>query len=197
MTRLPSEDRRRQIADAALKVIAERGLGRFTTASIAAEIGVSDGALFRHFASKDEIVAAALDRAEERLFEGFPPPHADPLARLEAFFRQRAALLAEAPVIARLAFSDELPHAAGPAGAEQVARWRARSLAFLRACLEEAVAGRQAPADLPIGATASLIVGALLALGQLGGPPERAGELWGLVARSWARAETPTRQEAT
>ena len=71
--RQPTEERRRQIADAALKVIAERGLGRFTTQAIAAEIGVTDATLFRHFASKEDIVLAALDRVEERLFEGFPP----------------------------------------------------------------------------------------------------------------------------
>ena len=33
--RQPTEERRRQIADAALKIIAEQGLGRFTTQAIA------------------------------------------------------------------------------------------------------------------------------------------------------------------
>ena len=94
--RQPTEERRRQIADAALKVIAERGLGRFTIQAIAAEIGVTDATLFRHFASKEDIVLAALDRVEERLFEGFPPEDADPLVRLERFFRFRASLVGDA-----------------------------------------------------------------------------------------------------
>ena len=53
-------------------------------------------------------------KAIDKLFEGFPPEDPDPLARLERFFRQRAALVREAPVIARLAFTEKLPHAAGP-----------------------------------------------------------------------------------
>ena len=136
--RQPTEERRRQIADAALKVIAERGLGRFTTQAIAAEIGVTDATLFRHFASKEDIVLAALDRVEERLFAGFPPEDPDPLVRLERFFRFRASLVAANPVIARLAFSEELPHAAGPRGAQQVESWKQRSLDFIVSCVDEA-----------------------------------------------------------
>ena len=51
---------------------------------------------------------AALDRVEELLFEGFPPEDPDPLQRLQRFFRQRVALVGARPVIARLAFSEQL-----------------------------------------------------------------------------------------
>lgn len=195
MTRLPTDERRVQIAGAALKVIAEQGLGRFTTAAIAAEIGVTDGSLFRHFGSKDEIVLAALDRAEERLFEGFPPEDPDPLARLERFFRQRAALVREAPVIARLAFSEELPHAAGRQGAAQVEGWKTRSLGFVVGCLDEAVTRGQAPAGLPTRALALIVLGSLMALARLGGAPEQTEQVWGLLAKTWALSPEHPRQE--
>ncbi len=184
--RQPTEARRVQIADAALKVISEQGLGRFTTQAIAAEVGITDGTLFRHFGSKEEIVLAALDRVEERLFEGFPPADPDPLRRLEAFFRFRAALVGANPIIARLAFSDELPHAAGQAGALKVRRWKDRSLEFVQACLDEAVAAGQLPAGLPVRELAVMILGTLMALvkfGELAAGTATVDRAWVAVTR--------------
>ncbi len=168
--RVPGAVRRQQIAEAALKVLAEQGLHRFTTQAIAAELGVTDGSLFRHFPTKADLVLAALDELESRLFEGFPPVDEDPIRRLERFFRQRAALLRAQPIIARLAFSEELPHAAGERGAAKVALWKSRSLGFIEGCLDEAAASGRLPADLPRREAALVVAGTLLALARLAGP---------------------------
>lgn len=183
--RLPTETRRLQIADAALVVIARDGLGRFTTQAIAAEVGITDGTLFRHFASKEEIVLAALDRVEAQLFEGFPPTDAAPLARLERFFRFRASFVAERPVIARLAFSDELPHAAGEAGARQVESWKRRSLEFIVSCVAEAAERGELPPGLPVREVGLVVLGTLFALAKLGGlagGPAAVDRAWSVVA---------------
>ncbi len=188
--RQPTEERRRQIADAALKIIAEQGLGRFTTQAIAAEIGVTDGTLFRHFASKEEIVLAALDRVEEQLFEGFPPDDPDPLVRLERFFWFRAALVGANPVIARLAFSDELPHAAGPRGAQQVESWKQRSLGFIVSCVEEAAAQGRIPRGLPVLEIGMMVMGTLLALvrfGEFAAGPAATSRAWTVIERLLGR----------
>lgn len=190
--RQPTEARRQQIADAALKVIAEQGLGRFTTQAIAAEVGITDGTLFRHFDSKEDIVLAALDRIEERLFEGFPPTDPDPLVRLEQFFRFRAALVGANPVIARLAFSDELRHAAGERGARQVQTWKERSLEFVVACVEEAAAQGRLPAGLPTREIAVMVLGTLIALvrfGELASGATTVDRAWAAVGRLIGRAE--------
>ena len=184
--RQPTETRRRQIADAALKVIAEQGLGRFTTQAIAAEVGITDGTLFRHFANKEEIVLAALDRVEERIFEGFPPEDPDPLVRLERFFRLRAALVGANPVIARLAFSEELPHAAGARGAAQVQRWKDRSLDFVVACVEEAAEQGRIPQGLPAREIGVMILGSLIALvrfGELASGAATVDRAWFVIQR--------------
>ena len=89
--RKPAASRRRDIADAALKVIAEQGLARFTSLAIAREVGVSDAALFRHFATKEDIVLAVIDRVEEILFADFPPAERNPIDRLGLFFQRRIA----------------------------------------------------------------------------------------------------------
>jgi AcrR family transcriptional regulator len=185
--RVPGPVRRHQIAQAALKVLAEQGLGRFTTQAIAAELGVTDGSLFRHFPTKADVVLAALDELEARMFEGFPPVDPDPVLRLERFFRHRAGLLLAEPLIARLAFSEELPHAAGEAGARQVASWKARSLGFVEACLDEAVSMGRLSADLPRHEAALLVVGALLALARLAGPDlsaDAVDRVWRLLRSS-------------
>lgn len=184
--RQPTEARRVQIADAALKVIAEQGLGRFTTQAIAAEVGITDGTLFRHFKSKEDIVLVALDRIEERLFDGFPPTDADPLVRLERFFRFRAALVGANPVIARLAFSEELPHAAGERGAKQVQGWKDRSLDFVVNCVEEAAAQGRIPRGLPAREVGVMVLGTLIALvrfGELAAGPAAADRAWTVIER--------------
>ncbi len=140
------EDRVRQIAEAALAVIAESGLRRFTTKAIAEKVGIADGTIFRQFNNKEEIVLAAMDQLETKMFaEGFPEDP-NPLKRLELFFRARAALLAGEAPMGRLMFSEQLVHAAGEAGREKLSSWRRRNMAFVGACLQELeAAGRLHP----------------------------------------------------
>ena len=61
--------RRRELADAACRVIARNGLAGTTLADVAAESGWSVGSIRYYFPSKDELVAAALWRVGERVDE--------------------------------------------------------------------------------------------------------------------------------
>ncbi|MFT3914886.1 MAG: TetR/AcrR family transcriptional regulator [Anaeromyxobacteraceae bacterium] len=187
--RKPTEDRRREIADAALRVIAARGVGGFTALAIARELGLSDAALFRHFPSKEAIVAAAIDRVEELLFDGFPPRDADPVERLGAFFQRRVLVIRDNPGISSLVAGDELAKAGSAAGVRRVAGFRRRSTGFVRECLSEAHgAGLLAP-ELGVEEAAVVLLGALLALGHGrladGGTPVAA-----LAPRVWSALET-------
>ncbi|MBI5071076.1 MAG: TetR/AcrR family transcriptional regulator [Deltaproteobacteria bacterium] len=162
--RKPAGSRRREIAGAALKVIAEQGLARFTSLAIAREVGVSDAALFRHFPTKEAIVLAAIDRVEEILFTGFPPRVDDPVERLGTFFRRRIAVIRENPGVARLVGSEQLAQAAPPEGVARVAGFRRRSQAFVRECLDEAHSRGLLADDVGPEEAAVLVLGALLAL---------------------------------
>ncbi len=185
--RKPADSRRREIADAALKVIAERGLARFTSLAIAREVGVSDAALFRHFASKQAIVLAVIDRVEEILFAGFPPADPDPIDRLGAFFTRRIAVIREHPGVARLLGSEQLSQAAPPRGVARVAEFRLRSQSFVRACLVEAHRrGQLAEGVGPEEATV-LVLGALLALAHA--PPPGLPARVQLPERVWTVLE--------
>ena len=57
---LPAEERRAATVDAVIELAATRDPGEITTTVIAKHMGVTQGALFRHFPSKDAILLAML-----------------------------------------------------------------------------------------------------------------------------------------
>ena len=80
--RPPGADRRRperleQILDAACRAILERGFPATRIADIAAEAGVSTGTVHYYFATKDEVLVAALKWASGRLFARIEQPAED------------------------------------------------------------------------------------------------------------------------
>lgn len=183
--RQPTDSRRIQIADAALRVIADKGLGGFTTAAVAEVVGLTDGSLFRHFPSKQAIARAAIARAEELLLRGFPPESTDPLERLGAFFRQRVRLVAKHPGIARIVFSEQLTQAAGDKGKAAVSAVKRRSLEFIRGCIRDAGDQGLLVEGLDPAAVVTLVYGAALAIVFAEGPEvgevhaeDRADRVW-------------------
>lgn len=59
-TALPSTDTRQRLLDAAARVFARDGLTGATTRAIAQEAGVNEVTLFRHFQTKDRLLAAVV-----------------------------------------------------------------------------------------------------------------------------------------
>ncbi len=65
--RLPADERRESIVEAALVVFAASSYASATTASIANAAGISEPILYRHFASKRDLYVACLDESWRRL----------------------------------------------------------------------------------------------------------------------------------
>jgi AcrR family transcriptional regulator len=65
--RLPTAIRKEQIVAAAKKLIIKRGSEHVTIRAIAREIGLSEGAVYRHFSSKRDILSLLADTIEEDL----------------------------------------------------------------------------------------------------------------------------------
>ena len=63
--RLPASVRRENILDAAITVFAHSGFRDTTTAAIAAQLGVSEPTIFRHFVTKRALYLEALSRNSE------------------------------------------------------------------------------------------------------------------------------------
>jgi len=59
--------RQEQIISAILKIVASKGLNNLTTAALAQEVGLTEGALFKHFPSKEEMLKAAVRKAGHSL----------------------------------------------------------------------------------------------------------------------------------
>jgi AcrR family transcriptional regulator len=87
MSRETTDIRQEQIKKAVLSIIADEGLHNMTTRNLAKRIGLSEGAIFRHFSTKRDIIMGIMDdvatdligslrnialksdKAEEKLFE--------------------------------------------------------------------------------------------------------------------------------
>jgi len=65
--RLNTETRQGQIKKAVLEIISSEGIGKLSTRNLASKIGVTEGALFRHFSSKKEIMLAILNDVKNEL----------------------------------------------------------------------------------------------------------------------------------
>lgn len=59
---------------AAIGLFAERGYAGAAMRDIAAAAGVTEGAIYRHYASKDAILDATLAEFERRVYQPLPPP---------------------------------------------------------------------------------------------------------------------------
>lgn len=165
-SRKPTEVRQTEIADAAMRVIAAQGARHFTARALAQEVGITDGAVFRHFATMEAIVAAVVGRIGTVLFSAPLPTQADPIERLGAFFRARVAALAAHPHLARLLFSDHLAQLGGPEQARRVEEFKARTRRFIASCLEEARERGMLADGVGPREGAVIVQGAVFALGH-------------------------------
>jgi AcrR family transcriptional regulator len=107
VVRKASAERRVEIARAVLRIIGEQGITSFTTTALAKEIGVTSGALFRHFASRDEILQETVRYAVVKIEETFPDRSLPATERLLQLARNRVRLLGSEPGIVWLLRSEQ------------------------------------------------------------------------------------------
>ena len=74
--RLPGPERKTQIIEATLRLVAKYGLVGASMSRIADEVGISNAALYRHFDSREAILIAAHDALIERVFQWLNSSHA-------------------------------------------------------------------------------------------------------------------------
>jgi AcrR family transcriptional regulator len=129
---------REALIEAAMTLIAERGVAGFAIAELARMVGVSPAAPYRHFRSRDAVLAEVARRGFEQLADEIAAARRGVAGPLEAIERCAAAHFAfaarEAPVYA--AMSEPLPP-----GEHQPALAAARARAFgeLREAARDAV----------------------------------------------------------
>lgn len=106
---LPAEERRAATVEAVVDLAGEKNPSDITTTDIAKRMGLTQGALFRHFPTKDSILQAVLSWVTERLLsrvdraaEGIQSP----IAALEAIFMAHIDFVSEHPGVPRMLFGE-------------------------------------------------------------------------------------------
>lgn len=92
--RRPSYVRRREIIEAARVVITDHGMQALTIGSLARTVGVSEGAIYRHFRGKKQILAGLIEDIDHRLNRRIDLIDGDPdagLKRLEEVLKDNVA----------------------------------------------------------------------------------------------------------
>lgn len=106
---MPAEERRAVTIETVLELAAEQNPGEITTSIIAKRMGVTQGALFRHFPSKDALWQSVMEWVAERLMKRIERAATgvdSPLAALEAMFMAHVDFVAEHPGVPRLLFGE-------------------------------------------------------------------------------------------
>jgi AcrR family transcriptional regulator len=62
--------RKEQIKKAALEIIVCEGIGKLSTRNLAVKVGISEGAIFRHFKTKQDIILSIIEDVKENMVGG-------------------------------------------------------------------------------------------------------------------------------
>lgn len=175
---LPAEERRAATVEAVIELAAEQNPADITTTAIAQRMGLTQGALFRHFPSKDAILEAVMAWVAERLLarvDRAAQTSASPLAALEAVFMAHIDFVADRPGVPRMLFGElQRPGETLPKKMVQtvIKRYGER----VRALLDAGVAQGELAAGLDVEAATVLFLGSIQGLvmqSMIAGDPAR------------------------
>ena len=117
--RLSTDIRQASLIESALRLAAQRSPADITTGDLAVAVGISQGAVFRHFPSKDAIWIAVIEWVAANLMERLhaavqarngDPTASHPLAALQDVFIAHVDFVMAHPGVPRIVFQ-ELQHA--------------------------------------------------------------------------------------
>lgn len=193
----PATERRAITVEAVVELASRQNPSEITTAAIAQHMGLSQGALFKHFSTKNSLLLAVMEWVAERLLERIDRSAEgveSPLAAMEAMFQSHVEFVAEHPGVPRMMFG-ELQRAE-PTPAKQmvqtlIRRYGERLGRLIekgKACGElSATLDEEAAATLFIGTVQGLVMQSLLA-GDVERMRRDAPRVFAIYRRGIARA---------
>ncbi|MFP5404452.1 MAG: TetR/AcrR family transcriptional regulator [Gammaproteobacteria bacterium] len=164
--RLDADARREEIVRVTLDLAAKQGVDDVTTQDMAQAMGVTQGAVFRHFPSKDAIWLAVMHWVRDRLMGVLgraAEQGRDPLDALARMFAAHIDFIAAHPAIPRVLTSEHL-HTRSQALRQLVTEIMLGYEARVAGLLEAAKAEGLARADLDAHAAATLYIGMIQGL---------------------------------
>ncbi len=172
-TRLPTEERQADIVAAALRLLQDSSPALVTTGDIAVAVGVTQGAVFKHFTTKDAIWVAAMRWVRQELLQALAEA-AEPTAKtgagaraprdaLAAIFKAHVDFVIAHPGVPRLIFH-ELQQPADSATKQEVRALMQAYRELLLRVLGQAVTQGDAAPGLDTAAAATLFMGSVQGL---------------------------------
>ena len=155
-----SMNRRQEILETLARELESNPGSRITTASLASAVGVSEAALYRHFASKAKMFEALIDFAEESIFgliNQILEQEKDPAARCQKIISLVLKFSEKNPGISRILAGDALV-GENDRLRQRVAQFFERLQTQFRQVLREANLESHIRAAHSIEATASLLM---------------------------------------
>ena len=106
---LPADQRRAATVEAVVELAAKQNPSDITTTAIAQRMGLTQGAIFRHFPTKDAILQAVMTWVQDRLLtrvDKAAKEATSPLDALEATFMAHIDFVSEHPGVPRMLFGE-------------------------------------------------------------------------------------------
>ena len=106
---LPADERRAVTVEAVVTLAASKNPSEITTAAIARQMNLTQGALFRHFPNKEAIWQAVMEWVAEHLLARIDRAAQgieSPLAALQAMFMSHVEFVTEHPGVPRMLFGE-------------------------------------------------------------------------------------------
>ena len=163
---LPADERRAATVEAVVALAARTNPSDISTTAIARHMGVTQGALFKHFPTKESIFEAVMGWVAEQLLQRVDQAARQaptPLAALEAVFMAHIDFVARHPGVPRLIFG-ELQKADDTLVKQQVRTLVQRYGQRVRQLLQAGQAAGELDAALNLDAAATLFIGTIQGL---------------------------------
>lgn len=163
---LPAEERRAATVEAVVDLAAKQNPSDITTTAIAQHMGVTQGALFRHFPSKNAILEAVMAWVTERLLTRVDKAAAgisSPIAALEAIFMTHIDFVSKHPGVPRMLFG-ELQRSGETVSKRMVQTLIRHYDERLRRLLDMGKTQGELDAELDVNAAAILFIGTIQGL---------------------------------
>ncbi len=191
MGRRPAGSRKGEIAEAILRIAGREGVAALTMERLGRELGITSGALFRHFPSRTAMLNEAARHAVTLAERSFPPADLPPVERLRGFVVARTRLAAQHGGIPQLVFSEQFGKALPPSGARAVRGIVVRTREFLVDALREAAARGEVRRDVSPEELALTLIGSVFARALLAALAEgRQGERTLDADTTWSTVRT-------
>ena len=206
-TKQKTQERQAGLVQAALQLAAEKSPAEITTGDLAQVVGITQGAVFKHFESKEAIWLAVLDWAHQALMARLQAvvsesgAQAVPLAVLRAVFMAHIQFVQAYPGVPRLVFQ-ELQHAKATPLKERAQSLMRDYRQLVKGLLDGAVQAQTNSAQLDTQAATVLFMGAIQGLvmqslmaGSLQGMHLQAAAVFNIYANGLSHVPARTTRE--